>query len=159
MNETLERVGMELVVYEDKHAEQVIAIATEMHKDSMFGDYAFDPLKLLAQIKLAGDYPDTAYFRLAVRNGEVFGGFYGTISRMFFCDETMARDVGWWVKKERRGGGAAMLLLRGFEAWAKEKGALKVMIGQSSGIDIERTTKLYQHCGYRLVGMNTVKDI
>lgn len=150
---------MKLVSYEDQYAGQVIDIATEMHRDSMFRDYSFDQGKLLAQIKLVSGYPDTAYFQLAVRNGEVFGGFYGTISRMFFSEQLMARDVGWWVKKERRGGGAAMLLLRGFEAWAKEKGAIKVMIGQSSGIDIDRTTKLYQHCGYRLVGMNTVKDI
>lgn len=148
-----------VIEYSPVYREQVIAIAQEMHADSMFRDYAFDPDKLIAQLELAAKHPDTAYFRIAVRDGEVFGGFYGTVSRMFFCDELMARDVGWWVKKSRRGSWAAMALLEGFEQWAAERGALKAMIGQSSEIDIDKTSRLYRHCGYRIVGYNAVKDI
>lgn len=148
-----------VVHYEPKYKDQVVEIAKEMHETSMFRDYSLDADKLISQLELADKHPDTAYFRIAVRDGEVFGGFYGTISRMFFCDELMARDVGWWVKKNRRGSWAAVRLLAGFEVWAKEKGAKKVMIGQSSEINIEETTRLYKHCGYRVIGFNTIKEL
>lgn len=149
----------DVVPYHEKYRDQIVEIAVEMHKNSMFNDYQMDTDKLVAQLQLADKYPDTAYFRMAVRDGEVYGGFYGTISRMFFTDEMMARDVGWWVKQSRRGSWAAVRLLSDFEKWAKEHGAKKVMVGQSSAINIETTTRLYQHCGYRIIGVNTVKEL
>lgn len=150
---------VEIIGYDAIYNDQIAAIALEMHSASMFRDYKMDTDKLIAQLALSGQYPDTMHFRMAVRNGEVFGGFYGVINKMFFSDELMARDVGWWVKQSRRGSFAAIRLLEDFETWAKSKGAQKVMIGQSSGIDIEKTTKLYQHCGYRIIGYNTVKEL
>lgn len=149
----------QIVAYAPEYREQVLAIAAEMHAGSMFRDYAFDGEKLIQQIEASAAYPDTLRFRLAVLNGEVYGGLYGTINRMFFCDEYMARDVGWWVKQDRRGSWAAICLLADFEQWAAEKGAKKVMLGQSSGMNVEVTTRLYENCGYRVVGMNTVKDL
>lgn len=149
----------QIVPYSDEYRQQVLDGAHEMHKSSMFSDYAFDDSKLIAQIEYAGQFPNTLRFRLAVKNGTAYGAFYGNISRMFFCDELMAKDVGWWVRQDWRGSWAAICLLSDFEAWAKEKGCKKVMLGQSSGINIEVTTRLYENCGYRVIGANTVKDI
>ena len=90
---------------------------------------------------------------------EVFGGFYGHYHATFFSHEIIANDLVWFVKKNRRGSAAAILLLADFERWAKEQGAKKVMVGQSTARDIERTTKMYLHCGYRVIGYNTVKEV
>jgi GNAT superfamily N-acetyltransferase len=148
-----------LIPYDPRYRDQVIQIASEMHADSMFRDYRLDPDKLIAQIQAAETRPDELYFRMAVANGEVFGGFYGMVTRMFFSDEKMGKDIGWWVKRTRRGSWAAFKLLAGFEEWARSKGAKKCFIGQTSEIDVERTTRLYELCGYRIIGMNTVKDL
>ena len=67
--------------------------------------------------------------------------------------------MGWWVKQTARGGSAAIVLLMDFEMWARGKGAKKVMVGQSTAVNIESTTKLFKHCGFRVIGYNTVKDL
>lgn len=165
MTSTVERiiantdVANSIIPYAPKWREQVIAGALEMHRDSIFGAYRFDANKLISQIEIAEKFPDTMRFRLAVRGEFAYGAFYGHIQKMFFSDELMARDVGWWVRPEWRGSWAAILLLADFEEWAREKGCKKVMLGQSSGTQIDKTTRLYENCGYHLVGVNTVKDL
>ncbi len=149
----------QIVKYSPEWREQVIEGAHEMHANSMFRDFAFNDDKLIQQIELAGTQPNALRFRLAVKNGSAYGGFYGSISRMFFSDELMARDVGWWVLQDWRGSWAAICLLADFETWAKERGCKKVMLGQSSAVNIEVTTRLYENCGYRIIGSNTVKDL
>lgn len=143
-----------------KYLSQAVSIAHEMHANSIFRDLPLDEAKVFRQLAAAGTsiVPDR-YFRIAVSGDEPLGGFYGHIQRSFFCDETLAHDMGWWVKKEARGSLAAPLLLLDFERWAREKGARKVMVGQSTEQDIAKTTKLFEGCGFRVIGYNTVKDL
>ena len=81
------------------------------------------------------------------------------MSSTFFCDELLAKDLAWMVTEDKRGHGAALKLLSDFEEWAISKGARKIMIGQSTARDMEKTTKLYLHLGYHLIGFNTVKEL
>lgn len=160
MRRILERRGLIRVIpYESIYKDQMIEIAMGIHGDSVYGDLPLDEAKLIRQLAACGDIVPDRYFRLAVREDEVLGGFYGHVRKTFFCDEILAHDLGWWVKPASRGGRAAILLLADFEKWAKEQGARKVMVGQSTGRNIEQTTKLYEHCGYRVIGFNTVKDL
>jgi hypothetical protein len=87
------------------------------------------------------------------------GGLYGAVQPVYFCKKQIARDMGWFIYPEFRNTLAAVLLLADFERWAKEKGVTKILMTQSVGIDVHRTTKLFQHCGYTVCGTNTVKDI
>jgi hypothetical protein len=149
----------QIIPYDDKYRDDVVAGAMEMHDNSTFGDYSLDTDKLVQQLKAAQQYPDTLRFRLAILDGRAIGGMYGQISRMFFTDELMARDVGWWVRQEWRGSWAAICLLEDFEQWARARGCKKAFLGQSSAISIEVTRKLYENCGYRVIGVNTVKEL
>ncbi|MDY7579365.1 hypothetical protein RGU70_13685 [Herbaspirillum sp. RTI4] len=151
--------SIQIVEYSDEYRDQVIAGAHQMHADSIYADLPLDEDKVIRQLAACGNIAPDRFFRLAVRKGEVMGGFYGHYSRAFFCDELLAHDMGWWVLRDKRGTAAAVVLLAAFEVWAKERGAKKVMVGQSTAIDIGRTTKLYRHCGFRVIGFNTVKDI
>jgi hypothetical protein len=149
---------MYVTPYEPKYKDQVIEIARRIHEKSVYADMPLEEDRLVAQLDAYGRNPDT-YFRLAVRGDEVYGGFLGTVGWTFFCREKLARDMGWWVKPEKRGSVAAISLLRDFEAWARAKGARKAMIGQTGVIDIIKTTELFKHCGYKICGFNTVKDL
>ncbi len=153
------RQSIKIVPYADQYREQMIVIGHEMHRDSIYADLPFDEDKLIRQLACCGTTVLDRYFRLAVRDGVVFGGFFGHVRRAFFCDELLAHDMGWWVMGNKRGSAAAIMLLLDFERWAKEQGARKVMVGQSTAINIQGTTKLYEHCGFRIIGFNTVKDI
>lgn len=151
--------AIEVVAYHDKYRDQVLAGAVQMHEDSIYHDLPLDRDKVIRQLACCGNLVPDRYFRLAVRNGEVLGGFLGHVRKTFFCDELLAHDMGWWVIRSKRGSAAAVLLLADFEQWARYQGACKVMVGQSTARNIERTTKLYEHCGFRVIGFNTVKDI
>lgn len=151
--------AIEIVAYSDIYRDQVIVGAHQMHEDSIYHDMPLDTDKVIRQLACCGNLVPDRYFKLAVRGGVVLGGFYGHVRRTFFCDELLAHDMGWWVLRSKRGSAAAVVLLADFERWAIAQGARKLMVGQSTAINMERTTKFYEHCGFRVIGFNTVKDI
>lgn len=151
--------SVRVVTYSPEYRSGVIEIAHEMHANSIYHDMPLDEEKVVRQLAASGEIVPDRFFRLAVNGDEVLGGFYGHIHRTFFCDELLAQDMGWWVKSTARGSVAAVLLLAEFEDWAKAKGARKVMVGQSTAINIETTTRLFKSCGFRVIGYNTVKDL
>lgn len=154
-----ERSTIRIVDFDPRFTEQAAQIAEEMHRNSIYHDLPLDKAKVMRQLSACGTIVPDRYFRFAVRGDELLGGFYGHYRKTFFCDEILAHDMGWWVKQTARGGAAAVLLLADFERWARACGARKIMVGQSTEIDIERTTKLFKHCGFRVIGYNTVKDL
>ena len=154
------RSSIRVVDYSTEYASQAVEIAREMHANSVYRDMPLDEEKTIRQLNYSGtEVAPDRYFRIAVRGDELMGGFYGIVRRTFFCDEINAHDLGWWVKQTARGSAAAVLLLNDFSSWARAKGARLVMVGQSTGINIERTTRLYEHCGFRVIGFNTVKEL
>ena len=135
-------------------------LGRQIHAHSVYADSHFDEEKLAKQLLWAGtDKSPERYFRIAVRDEIVLGAFYGYVHRVFFSDQLVANDLGWWVRKEMRGGRTALALLLDFEKWAKAQGATRVGLGQTGVEDIERTTQLFEHCGYKVIGYNTMKDL
>lgn len=151
--------SIKIIPYSDEYRDGVVEVAHEMHRNSIYHDLPLDEAKVVRQLAASGTMVADRYFRLAVMNGEVLGGFYGHVRKTFFCDELLAHDMGWWVKESARGSLAAIKLLADFEDWAKAQGARKIMVGQSTEINIEKTTRLFQNCGFRVIGFNTVKDL
>lgn len=152
--------SIHIVAYENKYMMQALEVAREIHAHSIYANMPLDNTKLIKQLSMAsnGISPER-YFKLAIRGDEVLGGFLGGLVRVFFCDEFTAKDMGWWIKESARGSAAGVLLLNDFEKWAKAKGARKVMLGQSGVENIERTGKLFYHCGYQFTGYNTCKEL
>lgn len=149
----------QIVPYSDEYRDQAILIGQEMHRNSIYADMPFNWEKTEQQISLCNEAVPNRYFKLAVRESTVIGAMLGIIQPTFFCDELLAQDMGWWVPRSRRGQGAALKLLADFEMWARDKGARKLIVGQSTEVNIKQTTKLYMHLGFRLTGFNTVKDL
>ena len=77
----------------------------------------------------------------------------------YFTDVKVAKDLAWFITPDKRGGILAVRLVRDFEVWAKKHGATQLGLGQSTGVRVEQTQKLYERLGYRVVGVNTIKDI
>ena len=150
-----------VIEYAPAYREGTLQVAREIHARSMHANLPLDEVKVIQQLALSGEKVPDRFFRIAVRRDtdEVVGGFYGIAHRTFFCNESVAKDIGWWVKEDARGSAAAILLLLSFEKWAKARGARKVMLGQTGVENIESTRKLFEHCGYAVTGYNTVKDI
>jgi GNAT superfamily N-acetyltransferase len=154
------RSTIRVVDYGHEYLEGTLQVAREVHARSLYRDMPLDEAKVIRELSAAswGMAPGR-YFRLAVRDADVLGGFHGCAFVTFFSNEITARDMGWWVRESARGGAAAVLLLADFERWARERGARKCTVGQSGVEDIDRTRKLYQHCGYTITGYNAAKEI
>ena len=151
---------IQIVPYHQRYQAQVLQLAHEMHAESVsHNDMPLDDAKLIQQLETSHSMPDSVYLRLAVLGEDVLGGFFGIISTTFFSDERACKDMAWFIRKDRRGGAAALLLVAAFEQWGLDRGVRKFFLGQSTGVSIETTTKLYEHLGYRVVGVNTVKEI
>lgn len=162
MSEVAERpvVRTLIVSYSPRFEAQVLALAREMHDESVFHRHIpLNERKLINQLQAADSLPDTVYFKLAVRGDEVLGGFFGTISTLYFSAERVAKDLAWFVTRDRRGSVAAVSLVADFERWAKAKGIKFFVLGQSTGIAMDTTRALYEHLGYEMIGFNTMKRI
>jgi hypothetical protein len=158
--EHIESKRIQVIAFSLAYLASTMGLGRQIHSHSIYADAPFDEEKLAKQLLWAGtDKSPDRYFRIAVRGDVVLGAFYGYVHRVFFSDQLVANDLGWWVREEARGGRTAMALLLDFEKWAKQQGAKRVGLGQTGVEDIERTTQLFVHCGYKVIGYNTMKDL
>jgi GNAT superfamily N-acetyltransferase len=147
-----------VVDFAPEYETQVMEIARAMQQESVLHrDIPMNEEKLLAQLRSAKTNPDV-YFRVAVRKDEVVGVFLGVIIPLYFTDERIAKDLAMFVKPTRRGGYSFVLLLADWERWATSRGVKKKILGQSTGVDVEGTRRLYEKLGYKIVGVNAVKE-
>lgn len=154
------RMGsIEVVPYDNRFEQQVLELARMMHAEStVHRDIPMDEGKLLTQLRMGNSAPNVVYFKLAVQGDVVLGGFFGTISTNYFSQLKSARDLAWFIRPGRRGSVAAVMLVADWEAWGHANGAVSFHLGQSTGVQVEATRKLYEKLGYRVVGYNTVKE-
>jgi GNAT superfamily N-acetyltransferase len=82
----------------------------------------------------------------------IVGAIGGFLTDYFFCDETLAIDTGLFVQSEFRGTSAAIRLIRRFIEWAKEKGVAEVCLSVSTGVEIEKSHRMFVGLGLAHVG-------
>lgn len=159
----LARIGqrfqsIQIVEYKEDLRAQLEALAIEMHAQSLFKNLDLDISKTMLMVSCAND-TDGSYFRVAHRSGVVLGAVYGFKSATFFGHDLISQVKGIWVSQGHKGSAAFILLLKSFEDWAKAQGARLVFLDQTTALDIERSLSLFEGCGYRLIGINTVKEL
>ena len=90
----------------------------------------------------------------AEAGGEVVGMLMGVAAAHFHAPELGASLLSWYVLPEHRGSLAAVKLLHGFRRWARDRGAVRLYIGVTSGLDVARTDRLLRRLGFRQTGGN-----
>lgn len=149
----------ELVAYRPTYRDAVLRLAREMHAESVIHRYMpLNEEKVIAQLEAAAANPD-CYFRLAVCQGEIVGGFLAVPSTLYFCDDKVSQDRAWFVRRDGRGTGAAVALVRDWIRWGKERGVRWFFLGQSTAVNMETTAALYERLGFTVVGVNTVMGV
>lgn len=89
---------------------------------------------------------------LSVESNRVVGVLVGTISGSLFSPALAAEELMWWIEPEYRGRGLKMM--RMFEQWAKDSGA--VMCVMSGFDDLE---KFYKLKGYEKRSTHYTKEV
>jgi len=100
--------------------------------------------------------------RSIVNSDGVLAGIYvGDISSFWFSEAKFARDMVILFREDMRDGCSVPLkqIFLEFEAWAKESGAVFVVLGAATGVEGAGFKSLLLHCGYDEIGFWTQKRI
>lgn len=148
-----------VIPFSEEYGDQLIACARMMHDESVVHcEMDFSEEKVLKQARAVATNPDS-YLRLAVLQGEVIGLFFGVALTVYFGSDRIAKDLAIYVKKKDRLSRAAFLLVRDFEPWARSVGASWAILSQTTGLNIETTTRFYKVLGYQVTGVTACKRL
>ena len=79
------------------------------------------------------------------------GYLMGLVDALYYSDKKFATDMGIYVREEAQGMG--YYLVKAFLRWAWSRtGVVQIILGISSGVDLERTGALYEAMGGIHVG-------
>lgn len=133
-----------------KLAESYAQEVTEMKR------HPVDAQTLMRNLSLTISNPE-GYLSVLVADGEIVGAFWGLITTMPWSCTKVAQDLIVFVDKAYRGYGK--LLLSDWVKWAGSAGAKEVLLSTASGIDVDKTCKLYERLGFKKVGYMYQKEI
>lgn len=136
---------------------RIIELGAMLHATSSYSRLAFVPEKAAAFLTALIEKDGVVF--VAEIDGVVVGGMAGGVVDQWFSNDLIAYDFSIFVEPKRRNGLIAMKLMLAFEEWARIKGAKQVHMGIGTDINVEGTSRLYKHMGFRHFGPLFVKDI
>jgi len=71
----------------------------------------------------------------------------------FFSEEREIGDLTFWVHPAHRGGRAALMMMKELLAWYKAKGASRIQIGVTTGINDEPARAFFERFGFEQKGI------
>lgn len=72
----------------------------------------------------------------------------GVIGNCMLTSDLEAIEALWYIAPKHRGNGAAIRMLKNFEQWAKERGAVRVKMIHLATLNPKAVAKLYDRMGY-----------
>ena len=87
-------------------------------------------------------------------DGTVAGLLLGCVQRYFYSNECQAQLIQWFVRPSFRGTSAAPRLVKAFVEWARQREASEVMLGVTSGVQVQQTDAMLRRLGFRFLGGN-----
>lgn len=87
------------------------------------------------------------------------GCMFGMLTRQWYSYELNAHELILYVLPEHRGARTAMRLIAGLEDAAKRGGARYLQVGVTTGMQEDRTIKLYERLGYEKFGGGLRKEL
>jgi len=144
---------MQIRPFERKDFDRLLELAEEMRLESLsFRDCPIDRDKLLVIGEATINTPETYFGVVAEKHGEIIGFMIGFCAEEYFSLNKTASDLALYVIPKERGGHAAYAILLRFKSWTKKRGAKTVSLGITTGVEVERTKKLYKALGFKEIG-------
>lgn len=139
--------GTDIVELTDK-SRQVLA-------ESIYSSLLFDPAKTANYIMGAILKQPGWFIRVIVDDADlVVGGLICCCSESIFGPDKIAQDITIMVLQEHRGRCTRQLLriVREYKEWAIADGAKLIKMGVSSGMNMDKTSALFEHMGFKRIG-------
>lgn len=101
---------------------------------------------------------DDGCFLVAYEGTQPVGFLWGYATSMPWSKKKVAFDNILYTIPTKRNGKAGVMLMKEWELWAKERGAVAVQISIASGIHEEKTINFYKKMGYSYIGTQLRKE-
>ena len=129
---------------------RLLELGRRLLSESALSRFTFDFAK--AADSLANIITGGGVVFVAERDGEIIGGFAGGVTELWYSKDKVGFDYSLFIQPGSRSGITAIKLVQAFEVWATELGAVELHLGISTGVNIDGTTRLYEHLGFQQVG-------
>lgn len=126
----------------------VTDLGLDMHKESWFSEFDFDITKAQTIWHRKVAQPDRWCLFVAEENDKIIGVFAGFANEHFFGNDLVSGDLILYVDPQHRGGTAAPRLIQAYEKWARSVGVKEIHIGVATGVNVERTARLFEKLGF-----------
>lgn len=138
----------------------IVRLGEVMHAESRYSRMAYSAERVRACAAALIESADGLALVVEAQ-GQVVGGILATVAAPWFSDEPMASDVAIFIDPAHRGGRLVVRLMQRYALWAVSRGAVIVAAGVSSGVDTERTVRLFERLGWRpcAVGLEWSGDV
>lgn len=93
------------------------------------------------------------------KDGALVGGISGMMTPDLFDARLTAQEFFWFMDAAHRSGTGAMRLLKSFEAWGKERGAVEMRMVHMVGKNDAQLERIYKKLGYRTLEVCYVKPL
>lgn len=129
----------------------MVKMAKLLHAQSRFREFNFDQEKLS---KLIAGLIEQEYGIAIVseEDGIILGGIIGLVAEHYFGNDKISTDMGLFVQPESRNADIAKGLIKEYIKQAKQKGAIDICIGNTTGRGVELTGLLYKSAGFSKAG-------
>lgn len=139
----------------------LISLGELFQKTSLFSVSGWSNAKATYWFNTGLDDSSDTFLRVVELDGKPIGLFLGYISEYFFSYEKIASDLVVFIHPDHRRDAYRPLkqMVKEFEEWAKERGAIETCIATSSGTDGIGYKNFILKQGYNEVGFVTKKRI
>jgi len=132
------------------------SMGRRMHDESAFRNMNFDEQKVAKLLFMAITNKDFLFAHVIIHEPtEVpVGGLLAGLSQTYFGSDFVSNDLMLMVEREHRGRcfDAVMRLTALYREWGIERGAKRIYLGTSTGIEPETTRRVLEACGFKQIG-------
>lgn len=130
---------------------RLLELGAQMHAESRYRVLAFSAARAERTLQMLLDSPN-GFLWVAADGGAVTGGLAAMSVPHWASDDEVATDLALFVAPDARGGLTAARLVTRYREWARERGAVIVDMGVSTGVHPEQTARLLERLGARRIG-------
>lgn len=139
-----------------KDVNEIVSLASIMHKEGAYADIPFNPEMYADFLKITLAQTDQYCLFVYEKDERIVGGLMGTVFCFLFSPLLQASDMGFFVLEAHRGGNVALRLEQAYTKWALSKGAVKIRMSVSTGS--LKAGVFFEKIGYTHVGGNYYKQ-
>lgn len=136
-------------------AKALAGLGKVLHAESAFAHMNFETVMVERFLHYAMTQENNWWVQVIVGDDDVpVGGMVAEIVTTFFGEDCIAEDRTLMIAPEHRTkcSSALTLLVSNYFVWASSKGAKRIFLATSTGVDPEKTEKVYEALGFHKVG-------